>query len=149
MNIRIIFQTFIFILIPFYIFLDPITEYMRDSNKVTYTMNIPSQSNMSENNIDNMEFDEIDIRSFPKIEKTFVESWVITYPEINKNKDKELFIVKLESIGINSFFYVKKNKKSPKIISIGPYVDKSMAISMKEKVNQLIKYEGKIIRIGN
>tara|TARA_B100001750_G_scaffold239589_1_gene247857 strand:+ start:219 stop:668 length:450 start_codon:yes stop_codon:yes gene_type:complete len=149
MNIRIIFQTFIFILIPFYIFVDPITEYMRDSNKVTYTMNIPSQSNMSENNIDNMEFDEIDIRSFPKIEKTFVESWVITYPEINKNKDKELFIVKLESIGINSFFYVKKNKKSPKIISIGPYVDKSMAISMKEKVNQLIKYEGKIIRIGN
>jgi len=149
MNIRIIFQTFIFILIPFYIFVDPITEYMRDSNKVTYTMNIPSQSNMSENNIDNMEFDEIDIRSFPKIEKTFVESWVITYPEINKNKDKELFIVKLESIGIKSFFYVKKNKKSPKIISIGPYVDKSMAISMKEKVNQLIKYEGKIIRIGN
>lgn len=149
MNIRIIFQTFIFILIPFYIFLDPITEYMRDSSKVTYTMNIPSQSNTTENNIGNMELDEIDIRSFPKIEKTFVESWVITYPEINKNKDKELFIVKLESIGIKSFFYVKKNKKSPKIISIGPYVDKSMAISMKEKVNQLIKYEGKIIRIGN
>ena len=99
--------------------------------------------------INKINFDEIDIVSFSKIEKEMVESWVISYPEIKDNKGIESFILKLKNIGIKSFFFIKKNKNTMKMISIGPYVDHSMAISMKKKVNRLIQHDGKIIRINN
>ena len=65
------------------------------------------------------------------------------------NKDIKIFLLKLKNIGIESFLFIKKKNKKAKIISIGPYVDSSMAISMKNKVNKLINHDGKILRISN
>ncbi len=149
MNIKTIFKVFIFILIPLYIFINPVAEYFSNLNSITYTLDIPNQPNEIKNSDDEPIFSKKDFLKSPKIEKTIIESWVITYPEIDGNKNIKLFIGKLESIGIKSFFYIKKNKKSAKTISIGPYVDRSMALAMQKKVNQLIKYEGKIVRLNN
>ena len=149
MNIKIIFKVFVFVLIPLYIFINPTIEYLSNLNTITYTLDVPTQSSEVTNNTDKIKFNKKDILESPKIEKAIVESWVITYPKIDGNKDIKLFIMKLESIGIKSFFYVKKNEKSAKIISIGPYVDRSMATSIREKIKRLIKYEGKVVRINN
>ena len=149
MNARAIFRFLALILIPLYVFMDPIIEYLHNSDKIIYVMDIPSQPNEHKNTVSKINFDEIDIVSFSKIEKEMVESWVISYPEIKDNKGIESFILKLKNIGIKSFFFIKKNKNTMKMISIGPYVDHSMAISMKKKVNRLIQHDGKIIRINN
>ena len=149
MNIRTLFKFLILTLISLYIFIGPLVEYINKSDNITYMMDVPTKPNEYNDEINKINVEKIDVLDLPKIEKEIVESWVISYPEINDNKDIKIFLLKLKNIGIESFLFIKKKNKKVKIISIGPYVDRSMAISMKNKVNKLINHDGKILRISN
>ena len=149
MNIRTLFKFLLLTLIPLYIFMGPLVEYINKSDNITYIMNVPTKPNEYNDEINKINVEKIDVLNLPKIEKEIVESWVISYPKISDNKDIKIFLLKLKNIGIESFLFIKKKNKKVKIISIGPYVDRSMAISMKNKVNKLINYDGKIVRISN
>tara|TARA_B100000949_G_scaffold235593_1_gene260106 strand:- start:2790 stop:3179 length:390 start_codon:yes stop_codon:yes gene_type:complete len=127
----------------------PLVEYINKSDNITYMMDVPTKPNEYNYEINKINVQKIDVLDLPKIEKEIVESWVISYPEISDNKDIKIFLLKLKNIGIESFLFIKKKNKKAKIISIGPYVDRSMAISMKNKVNKLINHDGKILRISN
>ncbi len=149
MNIRTLFKFLILTLISLYIFMGPLVEYINKSDNITYMMDVPTKPNEYNYEINKINVQKIDVLDLPKIEKEIVESWVISYPEISDNKDIKIFLLKLKNIGIESFLFIKKKNKKAKIISIGPYVDRSMAISMKNKVNKLINHDGKILRISN
>lgn len=149
MNIRTLFKFLILTLISLYIFMGPLVEYINKSDNITYMMDVPSKPNEYNDEINKINVEKIDVLDLPKIEKEIVESWVISYPKISDNKDIKIFLLKLKNIGIESFLFIKKKNKKVKIISIGPYVDRSMAISMKNKVNKLINHDGKILRISN
>lgn len=149
MNIRTLFKFLILTLISLYIFMGPLVEYINESDNITYMMDVPSKPNEYNDQINKINVEKIDVLDLPKIEKEIVESWVISYPKISDNKDIKIFLLKLKNIGIESFLFIKKKNKKVKIISIGPYVDRSMAISMKNKVNKLINHDGKILRISN
>ena len=149
MNIRTLFKFLILTLISLYIFMGPLVEYINKSDNITYMMDVPTKPNEYNDEINKINVEKIDVLDLPKIEKEIVESWVISYPKISDNKDIKIFLLKLKNIGIESFLFIKKKNKKVKIISIGPYVDRSMAISMKNKVNKLINHDGKILRISN
>ena len=149
MNIRTLFKFLILTLISLYIFIGPLVEYINKSDNITYMMDVPTKPNEYNDEINKINVEKIDVLDLPKIEKEIVESWVISYPKISDNKDIKIFLLKLKNIGIESFLFIKKKNKKVKIISIGPYVDRSMAISMKNKVNKLINHDGKILRISN
>ncbi len=149
MNIKTLSKISILILIPLYIFLNPLLEYINNYGKITYVMDIPTQSFDNDIEITSSNSENVDIINLPKIEKQIVESWVVAYPEVNGNKEIKIFISKVKNMGIDAFIFVKNKNSKVKILSVGPYVDQTMAITMKNKINKLFNYDGKILRITN
>ena len=149
MNIKTLSKISILILIPLYIFLNPLLEYINNYGKITYVMDIPAQSFDNDIEITSSNSENVDIINLPKIEKQIVESWVVAYPEVNGNKEIKIFISKVKNMGIDAFIFVKNKNSKVKILSVGPYVDQTMAITMKNKINKLFNYDGKILRITN
>ena len=149
MNIKTLSKISILILIPLYIFLNPLLEYINNYGKITYVMDIPTQSFDNDIQITSSNSENVDIVNLPKIEKQIVESWVVAYPEVNGNKEIKIFISKVKNMGIDAFIFVKNKNSKVKILSVGPYVDQTMAITMKNKINKLFNYDGKILRITN
>ena len=149
MNIKTLSKISILILIPLYIFLNPLLEYINNYGKITYVMDIPTQSFDNDIEITSSNSENVDIINLPKIEKQIVESWVVAYPEVNGNKETKIFISKVKNMGIDAFIFVKNKNSKVKILSVGPYVDQTMAITMKNKINKLFNYDGKILRITN
>ena len=149
MNIKTLSKISILILIPLYIFMNPLLEYINNYGKITYVMDIPTQSFDNDIEITSSNGENIDIINLPKIEKQIVESWVVAYPEVNGNKEIKIFISKVKNMGIDAFIFVKNKNSKVKILSVGPYVDQTMAITMKNKINKLFNYDGKILRITN
>ena len=149
MNIKTLSKISILILIPLYIFLNPLLEYINNYGKITYVMDIPTQSFDNDIEITSSNSENVDIIYLPKIEKQIVESWVGAYPEVNGNKEIKIFISKVKNMGIDAFIFVKNKNSKVKILSVGPYVDQTMAITMKNKINKLFNYDGKILRITN
>ena len=149
MNIKTLSKISILILIPLYIFMNPLLEYINNYGKITYVMDIPTQSFDNDIEITSSNGENVDIINLPKIEKQIVESWVVAYPEVSGNKEIKVFISKVKNMGIDAFIFVKNKNSKVKILSIGPYVDQTMAITMKNKINKLFNYDGKILRITN
>ena len=149
MNIKTLSKISILILIPLYIFMNPLLEYINNYGKITYVMDIPTQSFDNDIEITSSNSENVDIINLPKIEKQIVESWVVAYPEVNGNKEIKIFISKVKNMGIDAFIFVKNKNSKVKILSVGPYVDQTMAITMKNKINKLFNYDGKILRITN
>ena len=144
-----IFLAFTLLFFPIYIFWTPIYEYFYNYGEVTYNMSIPSQS--SEYLLDNKDIkinSNLNKNIKNNIEKEIIESWIVYYPNIVEKKDLEKFNKDLKRLNIKTFFIVSKKNKN-NIISVGPYIDKSMAAYMNNKINKNIKIKGTILRITN
>ena len=149
MNNKIIFF-FTLVVIPIYLFGNSFINYLEKFQKITYSLSIPEKNS----NISNFDFDKliedkkINLSEQPRIERTIIESWVISYPKINNIKDKESFIIKLKSIGITSIININIDKKIDKTIAIGPFVDKEMALNISAKIEKSLKKSGSIKRFS-
>ena len=149
MNNKLIFF-FTLVVIPIYLFGNTFINYLERFQKITYSLSIPEKNS----NIYNFDFDKliedkkINFSKQPGIERSIIESWVITYPKINSIEDRENFIIKLKSIGITSIINMNIDKKVDKIIAVGPFVDKEMALNISTKIEKVLKKSGSIKRFS-
>jgi len=136
------------IIIPIYLFGNSFINYLEKFQKITYSLSIP-EKNSDISDIDQLiEGKEINLSKQPGIERSIIESWVITYPKINSIEDRGNFIIKLKSIGITSIININIDKKVDKIISVGPFVDKEMALNISIKIEKFLKKAGSIKRFN-
>tara|TARA_B100000953_G_scaffold272580_1_gene244114 strand:+ start:334 stop:786 length:453 start_codon:yes stop_codon:yes gene_type:complete len=138
------------IIIPIYLFGDSFINYLEKFQKITYLLSIPEKnSDISDIDIDKLiEDKKINLSKQPGIERSIIESWVIAYPKINSIEDRENFIIKLKSIGITSIINMNIDKKVDKIIAVGPFVDKEMALNISTKIEKVLKKAGSIKRFS-
>ena len=138
------------IIIPIYLFGDSFINYLEKFQKITYLLSIPEKnSDISDIDIDKLiEDKKINLSKQPGIERSIIESWVIAYPKINSIEDRENFIIKLKSIGITSIINMNIDKKVDKIIAVGPFVDKEMALNVSTKIEKVLKKAGSIKRFS-
>jgi len=138
------------IIIPIYLFGNSFINYLEKFQKITYLLSIPEKnSDISDIDIDKLiEDKKINLSKQPGIERSIIESWVIAYPKINSIEDRENFIIKLKSIGITSIINMNIDKKVDKIIAVGPFVDKEMALNISTKIEKVLKKAGSIKRFS-
>ena len=136
------------IIIPIYLFGNSFINYLEKFQKITYSLSIP-EKNSDISDIDQLiEGKEINLSKQPGIERSIIESWVITYPKINSIEDRGNFIIKLKSIGITSIININIDKKVDKTITVGPFVDKEMALNISTKIEKVLKKAGLIKRFS-
>jgi hypothetical protein len=138
------------IIIPIYLFGNSFINYLEKFQKITYLLSIPEKnSDISDIDIDKLiEDKKINFSKQPGIERSIIESWVITYPKINSIEDRENFIIKLKRIGITSIINMNIDKKVDKTIAVGPFVDKEMALNISTKIEKVLKKAGSIKRFS-
>ena len=124
MQSKSIYFTFTFIIIPIYIFFTPIMNYIENFNKITYSLELPDNKMIQDENYIS-DKDSIDLDEDFLLEKKITESWVLIFPELTNIDSKNNFIKELKSIGINSMVDLKS--KETVVFGIGPFIDKKMA----------------------
>ena len=146
MQSKSIYLTFTFIIIPIYIFFTPIMNYIENFNKITYSLELPDNKIIQDENYIS-DKDSIDLDQDFLLEKKITESWVLIFPELTNIDSKNNFIKELKSIGINSMVDLKS--KETVVFGIGPFVDKKMAEIISSKVNDSTGKKGLIKRLNN
>ena len=149
MNNKLIFF-FTLIVIPIYLFGNSFINYLEKFQKITYSLSIPEKSfDISDVDIGKLiEDKKINLSEQPGIERSIIESWVIAYPKINSTEDRENFVIKLKSIGVTSIININIDKKVDKTITVGPFVDKEMALNISTKIEKVLKKAGLIKRFS-
>jgi len=146
MQSKSIYFTFTFIIIPIYIFFTPIMNYIENFNKITYSLELPDNKIIQDENYIS-DKDSIDLDEDFLLEKKITESWVLIFPELTNIDSKNNFIKELKSIGINSMVDLKS--KETVVFGIGPFVDKKMAEVISSKINDSTGKKGLIKRLNN
>ena len=81
MRSKSIYFTLTFIIIPIYIFFTPIMNYIENFNKITYSLELPDNKIIQdENHISDK--DSFDLDEEFLLEKKITESWVLIFPEL-------------------------------------------------------------------
>lgn len=135
-----------FIIIPIYIFFTPIMNYIENFNKITYSLELPDNKIIQDENYIS-DKDSLDLDEDFLLEKKITESWVLIFPELTNIDSKNNFIKELKLIGINSMVDLKS--KGTVVFGIGPFVDKKMAEIISSKVNDSTGKKGLIKRLNN
>jgi len=146
MHNKSIYFTFTLIIIPIYIFFTPIMNYIENFNKITYSLELPDNKIIQDENYIS-DKDSFNIDEDFLLEKKITESWVLIFPELTTIDSKNNFIKQLKSIGINSMVDLKS--KETVVFGIGPFVDKKMAEMISSKVNDSTGKKGLIKRLNN
>ena len=147
MNNKLIFFTTL-IIIPIYLFGNSFIDYLEKFKKITYSLSIPEKNSDISDINQLIESKKINLSKQPGVERSIIESWVIAYPKINSIEGRENFIIKLKSIGITSIININIDKKADKTISVGPFVDKEMALNISTKIEKVLKKAGSIKRFS-
>ena len=126
MNKSFLYITIVFILIPVYIFGDSINIFIKNMNKITYSLEIPKNQSIDTKN------ENYEIPPIPKIseKETLRQLWVLL---IDDNKEKETKIL-LEGLGIKNLISIKIKQNKDKVDAIGPFLDKEIAIKLQKKI---------------
>lgn len=135
-----------FIIIPIYIFFTPIMNYIENFNKITYSLELPDNKIIQDENYIS-DKDSLDLDEDFLLEKKITESWVLIFPELTNIDSKNNFIKELKLIGINSMVDLKS--KGTVVFGIGPFVDKKMAEIISSKVIDSTGKKGLIKRLNN
>ena len=146
MHSKNIYFIFTFIIIPIYIFFTPIMNYIENFNKITYSLELPDNKIIQDENYIS-DKDSLDLDEDFLLEKKITESWVLIFPELTNIDSKNNFIKELKSIGINSMVDLKS--KGTVVFGIGPFVDKKMAEIISSKVIDSTGKKGLIKRLNN
>ena len=136
------------IIIPIYLFGNSFIDYLEKFKKITYSLSIPEKNSDISDINQLIKSKKINLSKQPGVERSIIESWVIAYPRINSIEGRENFIIKLKSIGITSIININIDKKADKTISVGPFVDKEMALNISTKIEKVLKKAGSIKRFS-
>ena len=131
-----------FAILPVYLFGGPVITYLKNFDKITYSLQIPSY-NIDQTDKPGSTYNSISNIDNIKIIESKVQSWIVTFPDLTKDDEKK-FKKLLSEIGIQSIIKTKDN-----IIAIGPFIDKSMAETLSKKVQSYAGYSGQLQMINN
>ncbi len=135
----------LFFLIPLYLFGKPILEYINQSGQIIYSLTIPEPPPEAKDKDNFEEVGKIDILKIPKPERLISQSWIIVFSYNQNNEDDRMMERKLKNLGFE--ISIRHDKKKEKFITIGPYVDKLMAMQIKAKIKRTLKIQGRLLEI--
>jgi hypothetical protein len=145
MNFKSLYFLFTLIIVPIYIFFDPIKDYLENFDKLTYSLEIP-KNNLLKDDYSITDDQIINLDDKFLLEQKISESWVLIYPNLNE-KSKTDFIDRINNIGITSM--IKLKQKNNIIYGIGPFVDKQMAEDISMRIMKSTGEKGETKRLNN
>jgi len=145
MNFKSLYFLFTLIIVPIYIFFDPIKDYVENFDKLTYSLEIP-KNNLLKDDYSITDDQIINLDDKFLLEQKISESWVLIYPTLNE-KSKLDFIDKINNIGITSMIELKQ--KNNIIYGVGPFTDKQMADNISMKIMESTGKKGEAKRLNN
>ena len=119
----------VFILIPLFLFGESVITYVSDRSKITYSLEIPK--NRSYSGVDD---------TFPPSEASLVKekriikrSWILVI-ESQNNKDIQKL---LDTVGVKNLISIKSDNEKSNLNAIGPFLDKDIALKLRDKIINL------------
>ena len=119
----------VFIFIPLFLFGESVITYVSDRNKITYSLEIPKNRGYS--GVDD---------TFPpsgaslvKEKRVIKRSWVLVI-ESQNNKDIQKL---LDTVGVKNLISIKSDNEKSNLNAIGPFLDKDIALKLRDKIINL------------
>ena len=119
----------VFIFIPLFLFGESVTTYLSDRSKITYSLEIPKNRGYS--GVDD---------TFPPSEASLVKekriikrSWILVI-ESQNNKDIQKL---LDTVGVKNLISIKSDNEKSNLNAIGPFLDKDIALKLRDKIINL------------
>ena len=119
----------VFILIPLFLFGESVVTYVSDRSKITYSLEIPKNRGYS--GVDD---------TFPPSEASLVKekriikrSWILVI-ESRNNKDIQKL---LDTVGVKNLISIKSDNEKSNLNAIGPFLDKDIALKLRDKIINL------------
>ena len=119
----------VFIFIPLFLFGESVITYVSDRSKITYSLEIPKNRGYS--GVDD---------TFPPSEASLVKekriikrSWILVI-ESQNNKDIQKL---LDTVGVKNLISIKSDNENSNLNAIGPFLDKDIALKLRDKIINL------------
>ena len=119
----------VFIFIPLFLFGESVITYVSDRSKITYSLEIPKNRGYS--GVDD---------TFPPSEASLVKekriikrSWILVI-ESQNNKDIQKL---LDTVGVKNLISIKSDNEKSNLNAIGPFLDKDIALKLRDKIISL------------
>ena len=119
----------VFIFIPLFLFGESVITYVSDRSKITYSLEIPKNRGYS--GVDD---------TFPPSEASLVKekriikrSWILVI-ESQNNKDIQKL---LDTVGVKNLISIKSDNEKSNLNAIGPFLDKDIALKLRDKIINL------------
>ena len=119
----------VFIFIPLFLFGESVITYVSDRSKITYSLEIPKNRGYS--GVDD---------TFPpsgaslvKEKRVIKRSWVLVI-ESQNNKDIQKL---LDTVGVKNLISIKSDNENSNLNAIGPFLDKDIALKLRDKIINL------------
>jgi len=119
----------VFIFIPLFLFGESVITYVSDRSKITYSLEIPKNRGYS--GVDD---------TFPpsgaslvKEKRVIKRSWVLVI-ESQNNKDIQKL---LDTVGVKNLISIKSDNEKSNLNAIGPFLDKDIALKLRDKIISL------------
>jgi len=119
----------VFIFIPLFLFGESVTTYLSDRSKITYSLEIPK----------NRGYSGVDDTSPPseaslvKEKRIIKRSWILVI-ESQNNKDIQKL---LDTVGVKNLISIKSDNEKSNLNAIGPFLDKDIALKLRDKIINL------------
>ena len=119
----------VFILIPLFLFGESVVTYVSDRSKITYSLEIPK--NRSYSGVDDTS--PPSEASLVKEKRIIKRSWVLVI-ESQNNKDIQKL---LDTVGVKNLISIKSDNEKSNLNAIGPFLDKDIALKLRDKIINL------------
>ena len=119
----------VFIFIPLFLFGESVITYVSDRSKITYSLEIPKNRGYS--GVDD---------TFPPSEASLVKekriikrSWILVIESQNNKEIQKL----LDTVGVKNLISIKSDNEKSNLNAIGPFLDKDIALKLRDKIINL------------
>ena len=119
----------VFILIPLFLFGESVITYVSDRGKITYSLEIPKNRGYS--GVDDTFLPSE--ASLVKEKRIIKRSWILVI-ESQNNKDIQKL---LDTVGVKNLISIKSDNEKSNLNAIGPFLDKDIALKLRDKIINL------------
>ena len=119
----------VFIFIPLFLFGESVTTYLSDRSKITYSLEIPKNRGYS--GVDDTFLPSE--ASLVKEKRIIKRSWILVI-ESQNNKDIQKL---LDTVGVKNLISIKSDNEKSNLNAIGPFLDKDIALKLRDKIINL------------
>lgn len=119
----------VFLFIPLFLFGESVITYVSDRSKITYSLEIPKNRGYS--GVDDTFLPSE--ASLVKEKRIIKRSWILVI-ESQNNKDIQKL---LDTVGVKNLISIKSDNEKSNLNAIGPFLDKDIALKLRDKIINL------------